>query len=106
MRAGPCNKKVALSQGPQATSGPFAPLSPENVWAAIEPLAPGGSDDRTTTHLVRTRYHAQVAQVWPHTRIAYVDARTGTTRYFFVRGLQSVNEAGDEMRLLCEEVTP
>lgn len=106
MRAGLCNKYVALAQGPQATNGPFAALSPEHVWAAIEPLPPGGTDNRTTTHLIRTRYHAQLAQVWPETRVAYADGRTSTTRFFFVRGLQSVNEVGDEIRLLCEEVQP
>jgi len=106
MRAGACNKYVALAQGPQTSSGPFAALSPENVWAAIEPFPPGGVDDRTATHLIRTRYHAQIATAWPSVRIAYADGRTSTTRYFWVRGLQTVDEAGDEMRLICEEVLP
>jgi len=106
MRAGACNKWVTLAQGPQVSNGPFAPLAPEGVWAAIEPFQPGGSDDRTTTHLIRLRYHAEVATAWPAVQITYVDGRTSTTRVFYVRGLQTVNEAGDEMRLLCEEVQP
>lgn len=104
MRTGACNKYVALAQGPQAASGPFAALSPANVWASIEPSAPGDSiTDRTITHLVRMRFHAQVSL---QTRIAYVDARQSgsPTRYLYVRGFQAVNEAGDELRLLCEEV--
>lgn len=106
MRMGACSKYVALAQGPQTSSGPFAALSPENDWAAIEPFTPGGSDDRTTAFLVRMRYRADVAVSWPTLRVAYADGRTSTTRYFYVRGCQSVNEAGDEIRLLAEEVQP
>lgn len=105
MRTGALNKYVALSQGPQ-TGGPFVALSPEHTWAAIEPFPPGGTDDRTITHQVRLRYHAELAAAWPTTRITYVDARASTTRYLYVRSLQTVNEAGDEMRLLVEEVQP
>jgi head-tail adaptor len=103
MRAGACNKWVQLAKGPQVAGGPFAPLSPEGSWAAIEPLAPGGADDRSLTHIVRMRYHPEVTF---DTRVAYADARKNRTRYLFVRGVQTVNEAGDEMVLLAEEVEP
>src|SRR4051812_10968954 len=99
MRAGSCNKWVTLSRNPataEETRG--TPLSPEGVWAAIEPLPPGGTDDRTLTHLVRMRFHAEVTL---DTQIDYDDARLGRTRSLFVRGVQAVDEAGDELRLLC-----
>jgi hypothetical protein len=47
------------------------------------------------------RFHPEVTV---DTRITYVDDRRSLTRYLFVRGIQDVNEAGDELRLLCEEV--
>lgn len=104
MRNGACNKWVTLSQGPQVEDGPFAPLSPEGIWAAIEPLAPGNnSNDRAITHIVRMRFHPEVTY---DTRIGYEDARLGRTRYLFVRGIQTVNEQGDELRLMAEEVQP
>jgi head-tail adaptor len=105
MRGGPCNKWVTLSRSPTSTSeGPFTALVPAGVWAAIEPLAPGGGyDTRTITHLVRMRFHPEVTL---DTRIDYADARINRTRLLFVRGVQSVDEAGDELRLLCEEVQP
>jgi head-tail adaptor len=104
MRAGVCNKWVTLSRCATSTSeAPHGiPLSPAGAWAAIDPSAPG-ADDRTITHLVRMRYHPEVTC---DTRIDYADARINRTRMLFVRGVQSVNEAADEMRLLCEEVTP
>lgn len=103
MRMGAANKYVALAQGPQTTNGPFAALSPANVWAAIEPYTPAGENDRTITHLVRCRYHSGISH---DTRVAYTDNRLGTTRYLYVRGFRDVNEQGDEMQLLCEEVRP
>jgi len=106
MRRGACNKYIALAQGPQTTNGPFAALSPEHDWVALEPFPPGGGTDRTTAYLVRLRYRADVAVGWPTLRVAYADGRTSTTRYFYVQGCQSVNEAGDEIRLVAEEVQP
>src|SRR4051812_40385027 len=100
MRAGPTNKWVTLARYPDdddETRG--TPLNPEGVWAAIEPLPPGLTDGRMLSHLVRMRFHPQVTV---DTKIDYVDARLGRTRQLFVRGLQSVNEAGDELQLLCE----
>jgi hypothetical protein len=39
-------------------------------------------------------------------RLVYVDGRTQTTRTLYALGPpQTVNEQGDEMRLLCEEVS-
>lgn len=104
MRAGPCNKWVTLSRWPETdTEARGTPLNPPGIFAAIEPLAPGGSDNRTTTHVVRMRFHPEVTC---DTRIQYADARVSRTRSLFVRGVQSVDENGDELRLLCEEVAP
>lgn len=104
MRAGPCNKWVTLARYPEDDDeARGTPLTPEGVWAAIEPLPPGGTDNRTITHLVRMRFHPEVTL---DTRIQYVDARVGRTRSLFVRGVQAVNEAGDELQLLAEEVQP
>lgn len=103
MRNGPCNKWVTLARWPDTEDEDRGtPLSPEGVWAAIEPFPPGGSEsDRTITHLVRMRYHPQVTQ---DTRVLYVDARSNQSRALYVRGVQTVDERGDEMRLLCEEI--
>ncbi len=105
MRNGACNKWVTLSRSPATdTQAKGTPLSPDGIWAAIEPLPPGTSDtDRTLTHLVRMRFHPEVTI---DTQIDYADARLGRTRSLFVRGVQSVNEAGDEIRLYCEEIAP
>jgi Bacteriophage head-tail adaptor len=104
MRAGACNKWVTLARWPETdTEARGTPLSPEGIWAAIEPLAPGGADNRTITHTVRMRFHPEVTL---DTRVAYADARINRTRHLFVRGVQAVNEAGDEMVLLAEEVQP
>lgn len=104
MRSGLCNKWVTLSRAPVAnTDQRWTDLSPSGIWAAIEPLAPGGSDNRTITHLVRMRFHPEVTL---DTRINYEDARINRTRSLYVRGVQAVDEAGDEMRLLVEEVQP
>lgn len=104
MRAGSCNKWVTLSRNPATEDeADGTPLSPSGVWAAIEPLQPGSSDNRTINHQVRMRFHPGVTL---DTKIDYVDHRTGRTRALFVRGVQTVNEQGDEMRLLCEEIQP
>lgn len=104
MRAGSCNKWVTLDRWPATDTEPRGtPLSPPGIWAAIEPLTPGGADNRTTTHVVRMRFHPEVTC---DTRIQYADARLGRTRDLFVRGVQTVNEDGDEMVLLAEEVAP
>lgn len=104
MRSGLCNKRVTLARSPIAnTEAVWTDLSPSGIWAAIEPLPPGGTDNRTITHAVRMRFHPEVTL---DTRITYADARTNTTRYLYVRGVQHVGEAGDELQLLCEEVQP
>lgn len=104
MRNGACNKWVTLSRNPATDTEPDGTaLSPSGVWAAIEPLPPGGGDNRTLTIQVRTRFHPEITL---DTKITYVDGRTNLTRVLYVRGLQTVNERGDEMRLLAEEVQP
>ena len=104
MRAGACNKWVTLARWPETEDDARgAPLNPEGIWAAIEPLPPGGSGNRAQDHQIRMRFHPEVTI---DTRVQYVDARINRTRDFYVRGVQSVNEAGDEMVLLCEEVAP
>ena len=105
MRGGACNKWVTLVRWPDTQDDVRGtPLNPSGIWASIEPFPPGGvSDDRTITHLVRMRFHPEVTI---DTRISYADMRIGQTRQLFVRGVQTVDEAGDEMRLLAEEVQP
>lgn len=105
MRNGDCNKWVTLSRWPADDDlARGADLTPSGIWAAIEPSSPGDSmADRSITHTVRMRFHPQVTM---DTRIEYADPRLNRTRSLFVRGVQSVNEAGDELRLLCEEVQP
>lgn len=105
MRVGDLNKWVTLSRNPPSdTEAQGTPLSPPGVWCAIEPLPPGTSDtDRALTHTVRMRFHPEVTI---DTAIDYADARLGRTRKLFVRGLQSVNEAGDQLVLLAEEIQP
>jgi head-tail adaptor len=49
------------------------------------------------------RFHPEVTL---DTRISYADARTNSTRLLYVRGVQHVSEAGDEMQLLAEEIQP
>jgi head-tail adaptor len=99
MRPGKMDKWVTLYRGP-VTSGDSdgyeEPLSPEGVWAQIQPLPPQ-DDGRVRGALITIRYHAQVT----------VDAcvRYGS-RQLFVKGVQDVDEHGAEMRLYCEEVIP
>lgn len=103
MRAGGCNKWVTLVRWPETEDEVRGtPLNPPGIFAAIEPISPG-TENRVTTHMVRMRYHPEVTC---DTRIAYADARLGRTRHLYVRGVQSVDEAGDELRLLCEEIQP
>lgn len=97
MRLGRMNRQVTLSRSPQATDdsdGFFEALSPETVWARIQPLSPS-DNGRTQQHLVTIRYHSQVTM---DTRIVY------GTRELFVKGVQNVDERNAEMQLLCEEV--
>jgi len=104
MRAGPCNKWVTLARWPDTdTESRGTPLDPEGVWAAIEPFPPGDSGGRAITHTVRLRYHPEVTL---DTRVSYADARINRTRLMYVRGVQNVDERGDEMRLLVEEIEP
>jgi head-tail adaptor len=105
MRVGRTNKWVRLLRNP-ATENEVegTPLSPEWCWAGIEPLPPGSStESRTISHLVLMRFHADVTL---DTKIEYADARINRTRTLYVRGVQSVNEAGDEMFLFAEEIQP
>jgi head-tail adaptor len=105
MRNGPCNKWVTLSRRIGAASEDlWEPLNPDGIWCAIEPLPPGSSgESRANTHQVRMRFHPEVTV---DARLVYVDGRTQTTRTLYALGPpQTVNEQGDEMRLLCEEVS-
>ncbi len=98
MDIGKLNKRVTLANATTTTpdsDGMYAALSPDTVWAAIEPLAPQNTGDRVTTHAVRLRYHPQVTL---ETKITY------GTRELFVKGIQNVGERNRELRLLCEEV--
>jgi head-tail adaptor len=101
MRPGRLNKQVMLSRAPQTTpdsDGFFEALSPETVWAQIDPFPPLESDgERTQASTVIIRYHPQVTL---DTRILY------GTRELFVKGVQNINERGAWMRLHCEEVIP
>ncbi len=98
MIVGAMNKRVSLWKCPTTTpddDGFFEELKPPLVWAQIQPFAPGGGEDRTTTHLVTIRYHPQVTV---DTRVLY------GTRQLFVRGVRNVDEDNVSMELLCEEV--
>jgi head-tail adaptor len=104
MRAGHRNKWVTLARSKRSDGEAiWTALSPAGEWAAIQPLPPGGADGRSTLHQIEMRYHAGVTI---DTRIQYVDARLSRTRDFYVRGVQSVNEAGDSLILFAEEVQP
>lgn len=103
---GSYNLYVTLSRAPESASDTqfFTPLNPVGAWAAIRPTL--GADGRTTEHVIEMRYHPQVSV---DTRIVYEDASRPsgkTTRQFFVRGVQNMDEAGAVMRLLCEEIAP
>lgn len=103
LQAGKLNRKVSLSNATTTTpdaDGMFSALTPEIVWAAIQPAPPQGVGDRAILHNVTIRYHAQVGL---ETRLIYEDPLKGT-RQLFVRGIQNVDEQNVEMRLLCEEV--
>lgn len=105
MRVSQLNKYVSLSRSPQTSGdsdGFFEDLEPPNAWVRIDPQGPTG-EGRTVSHLITMRWHAQVTM---DTRIVYVDKAYGRDREFIVRGFQNVSEAGDELRLLCEEVIP
>lgn len=102
MIVGKLDKRVTLAKAPlvspQTESDEvdgYEELTPTLVWAQIEPLSPGGTDNRTIQHLVTMRYHPQVNV---DTRIQF------GTRYLYVRGVQNVNEDNVSMVLLCEEV--
>ncbi len=104
MRAGHRNKWVSLMRWPaDDDEARGEPLSPPNDWVSISPLPPGGTDDRAITSLMELRYRSDVTL---DTRIDYENARTSRTHKYFVRGVQSVNESGDAMVLLVEDVQP
>jgi head-tail adaptor len=98
------DKWVTLYRGP-ITSGDSdgyeEVLSPEGVWAQIQPLPPQ-DDGRLRGALITIRHHAQVTV---DACVRYVD-RDGNSRQLFVKGVQPVDEHGAEMRLYCEEVIP
>lgn len=102
MPAGKRNKYVSLARTRSDAADPTA-LTPEFDWVSIEPLPPGGSDDRSISHIVNMRFRADVTI---DTRIHYDDPYAGYTRELFVRGLQNVSEANAELNLYCEEVQP
>lgn len=105
MRPGRLNKYVTLSRSPQSSpdgDGFFEALSPSTAWAQIQPVT-AGEFERSTYHQITIRFHAQVTM---DTRLVYTDAALGRDREFFVKGVQSIDEANKEMRLLCEEITP
>jgi|SRR5262245_7852949 len=98
MRVSQLSKLVQLSRSPRFpddSDGFFEPLSPPAMWARIEPQGPV-ADGRNVQHLVTMRYHPGVTM---DTRIL-VDR----TRELFVRGVQNVDDANVELRLVCEEI--
>src|SRR5690348_10099799 len=99
------NRRVSLSRSPQVSGdsdGFFEALRPATVWAQIQPVA-AGDNERSSFHQVVIRFHRQVTM---DTRLVYADPVLGRDRELFVRGVQNVDEANREMRLLCEEVVP
>jgi len=107
MRVGRHNRYVALSQKFQESgslTGPYPPLSPPNWWCSIQPVAPGGGDGRTTLHQVTMRFHSQVTT---DTMLTYSDPVIGRDRFLLVLAPpQNVNDGNDELRMVCEEITP
>lgn len=107
LRRGPLRHYVSLANAtstPDDTDGMFNDLQPGSVWAAIEPQAPGFTDGtRSITHLITIEFHPQVNL---DTRVAYYDDVLLRTRYFFVKGMQNIEERNILHRLLCEEVQP
>jgi head-tail adaptor len=104
MPLGTMNRFVSLARGPLETNdadGYWEDLTPKQVWAAIRPIF-GEANERSTTHSIEVRYHPQISL---DTRIAFEDAAKGTTRYFYVRGVQNVDEKNRRLQLLCEETT-
>ncbi len=88
---------VTLARAPQVSNdadGYYEDLSPSQAWVAIEPQGSAG-DGRTQSHIVTMRYRSDVTI---DTRLTY------GTRYLFVRSVQNVNEANDQMVCVCEEV--
>lgn len=99
------NRHVRLWRSPQTSGdsdGFFEALTPHHVWAQIQPVAAGESE-RSSFQQVVIRFHRQVTM---DTRLTYDDLVLGRDRELFVRGVQNVDEANREMRLLCEEITP
>jgi hypothetical protein len=106
LNVGKYNKWVTLSQCPQPEGNTdfFDPLTPDGAWCAIRPQL--GADCRTTEHVVEMLFHPQVTM---DTRIVYEDPNKPpgkTTRAFYVKGVQNIEEANIAIRCLCEEVTP
>lgn len=100
MNISPLRTLVTLSRSPKKTDdddGFFEPLSPPRMWASIQPQGPF-ADGRNVAHLVTMRYHPGVTM---DTRITY---GSNPGRELFVRGVQVIDDANVEMRLLCEEI--
>lgn len=96
------DKYVSLFRtGNVQTSGALTALSPANDWVSIQPGPPGNtvSDGRSILSLVNIRYRSDLTV---DTMLRYTVG--STNRDLFVRGVQHVDEAQAEMRLLCEEV--
>ena len=91
------NQYVTLSRSPQTSNdsdGFYEDLSPAGAWVAIDPQGSIG-DGRTQSHVVTMRYRSDVT----------VDTRlVHGTRELFVRSVQNVNEANNQIVCVCEEV--
>jgi len=104
-RVGRYRKLVSLSKVSTTAGdddGHFDPLEPAAWWCAITPIT-GSGDGRATIHSIEMRFHPQITI---DTRIVYADPVKGRDREFFVRGVQNLEEQGDAMRLLAEEIEP
>lgn len=113
MRAGNYNQSVTLENPTNTPDGDggftvtWAAVSPSPVWASVLPAtaavmerAVAGTVQSSISHLVEMRYHSGITT---QTRLSWT-GNAGQTHTAYVRGVQSVDEAGEVTRLTCEEV--
>lgn len=80
----------------------FAPLTPPEVWGAVEPMSQadlervsGSTVEATATHLITLPFHPEVTV---QTRVTYHG------RTFLVQSIRNVLERNVTLELTCEEV--
>lgn len=103
-------KLVTLALKTQTTNdtdGVYEDLNPPQWWCSLEPVSPGHSDGtRVIQFFARGRFRPDITI---DVRMIYLDPlrrsssnETGQ-REFFVKGVQNVNEANQELILFVDE---